>query len=78
MGFMLLGNIVESSKDYKSKINDYSNGHSNGWSDSRSDAYNVHYSNGHINTSNTVKIMVSARVACKFVREITRYGFGLW
>ena len=60
MGFMLLGDIVESSKDYRSKINDYSNGHSNGWSDSRSDAYNVDYSNDHSNTSNTVEILVSA------------------
>ena len=29
LGFMLLGHIVESSKDYKSKINDYSNDHRN-------------------------------------------------
>jgi hypothetical protein len=57
---MLLGYIVESYKDYKININDYSDDFNNGRSDSRSDAYNVDYSNGHSNTSNTVEILVSA------------------
>ena len=60
LGFMLLGYIEESSKDYKGKINDYSDDCNNGWSGSRSDAYNVDYSNGHSNTSKTVEILVSA------------------